>query len=155
MNKQNYDEYQLSIRYKVSFQALMLTFILFLVNATVLSGFQDGYMWASLLVQTVLIICVVMIFFVTATTLKGAYISNKVKKPVYESVYFFGLSVLFAFAAFSNSFFSQGIEGVFIKDGMLTDRAAPLAMCCVFAYFGALNLWAVNRDKKQTKEAED
>ncbi len=160
MDKQNYDEYQLSVRYKVSFQALMLTFALFLVNATILTGFQDGYMWASPLVQTVLIICVVTIFFVTATTLKGAYLSNKVKKPIYESIYFFGLSALFAITTFSNviSFsngFSQDVAGAFIKDGMLTDRIAPFAMCVVFMYFGVLNLWAVKREKRQTKQSDE
>ncbi len=72
MFKNQFDEYQLSIRYKVAGISLGLTFILMFINAVYV---ESVHVWAPPTVQALAIITIVTAFFITVTTFKNAYIA--------------------------------------------------------------------------------
>ena len=87
-----FDELQMSIRYKTAAQCLGIIFLLTFVNGFV----NEEFVWAPPITQSLVIIMITTTYFIVMTTLKGAYISNKEKNPLF-TVICFGILAIVSF----------------------------------------------------------
>ena len=134
MGSENFDEYQLAIRRRIAFQALIITQALICINGAVASC----YMWASPMVQALVIISLSALYFLTATVFKSAYVSRRVSSPLRFGVFYLVIGLLNG-AVFFAKFRQNGAES-FVTHGRLSDDLIQLIAGFVFAYLGAILL---------------
>ena len=132
--ERHYDEYQLTIRYRIAFRALLLTLALILANGLV----NTFHPWAPPLLQAVALLLPPSLYFFTASVRRGAYLSRRERHP---------LGVLAAVAAMR-----LAAGEAIARAGQLTEAALPLGMALFFLYLGAVLLWQLRREKAQGGE---
>lgn len=76
--ERHYDEYQLTIRYRIAFRALLLTLALILANGLV----NTFHPWAPPLLQAVALLLPPSLYFFTASVRRGAYLSRRERHPL-------------------------------------------------------------------------
>ena len=144
MKQDNYDELQMSIRYKTAAQCLGIIFLLTFVNGFV----NEEFVWAPPITQSLVIIMITTTYFIVMTTLKGAYISNKEKNPLFTLICF-GVLAIVSYIAFVGGFSRTGMDYL-IKDKMLTSSSGTIFMSIFWTVCLIINLYKFikNRDMK-------
>ena len=145
MKQDNYDELQMSIRYKTAAQCLGIIFLLTFVNGFV----NEEFVWAPPIIQSLVIIMITTSYFIVMTTLKGAYISNKEKNPLF-TVICFGILAIVSFIGFVGGFSRMGMDYL-VKDKMLTSSSGTIFMTIFWTVCSLINLYKFlkNRNMKE------
>lgn len=142
--ERHYDEYQLTIRYRIAFRALLLTLALILANGLV----NTFHPWAPPLLQAVALLLPPSLYFFTASVRRGAYLSRRERHPLGAALFFLADGAVFAAAAAMRLAGGDAI----VRAGQLTEAALPLRLALFFLYLGAVLLWQLRREKAQSDE---
>ncbi len=149
MSKENYDEMQLIIRYKISTHCLGIVSVLILLNGLI----NEEVVWASPSTQSLVIIMIPTLYFIIVTTLKGAYISNKQKNQLFTGVSL-GIIGFSSFMTFVIGFNRIGIEYIF-KDNMLTHSSSTIFMTVFFSIGSIINLYKFFKNGNVIDDQDD
>lgn len=142
--ERHYDEYQLTIRYRIAFRALLLTLALILANGLV----NTFHPWAPPLLQAVALLLPPSLYFFTASVRRGAYLSRRERHPLGAALFFLADGAVLAAVAAMRLAAGEAIA----RAGQLTEAALPLGMALFFLYLGAVLLWQLRREKAQGGE---
>lgn len=142
--ERHYDEYQLTIRYRIAFRALLLTLALILANGLV----NTFHPWAPPLLQAVALLLPPSLYFFTASVRRGAYLSRRERHPLGAALFFLADGAVLAAVAAMRLAAGEAIA----RAGQLTEAALPLGMALFFLYLGAVLLWQLRREKAQDGE---
>lgn len=142
--ERHYDEYQLTIRYRIVFRALLLTLALILANGLV----NTFHPWAPPLLQAVALLLPPSLYFFTASVRRGAYLSRRERHPLGAALFFLADGAVLAAVAAMRLAAGEAI----VRAGQLTEAALPLGMALFFLYLGAVLLWQLRREKAQSDE---
>ncbi len=128
MNKK-YDERQRWVNYRLSHHALMIVFVLLLMNGLVRSSFDMT--WAEPMSEAFVLIAVPTLYCVTRSLFQGAYVG---RRETYgrNSIAFAVIAVLFL------GVFALAGDGL-IADGKLSQDSTTLLAGIFFAYITALH----------------
>ncbi len=146
MSKKNYDEMQLTIRYKTATHCLGIILALTFANGFI----NEKFVWAPPSTQSLVIIMFTTMYFIIVTTLKGAYISNKEKNSLFTVVVFAIIAVI-SFVGFVGGFNEIGIEYI-LKDNMLTSSSATLFMTVFWSISSLANLYKFLKNRNVIDE---
>lgn len=128
MNNENFDEYQIMTRQKVAFQTLMLTLALIFLNGLI----KEQYIWASPMIESLILICIPTMYFTTVSLFKNAYLSMK-EKNANSRIVIFGLMGSFSLVLFL--FFNKK---EILYNGCLQNKASQLILAFFFLYLAAI-----------------
>lgn len=142
--ERHYDEYQLTIRYRIAFRALLLTLALILANGLV----NTFHPWAPPLLQAVALLLPPTLYFFTASVRRGAYLSRRERHPLGAALFFLADGAVLAAVAAMRLAAGEAIA----RAGQLTEAALPLGLALFFLYLGAVLLWQLRREKAQGDE---
>lgn len=142
--ERHYDEYQLTIRYRIAFRALLLTLALILANGLV----NTFHPWAPPLLQAVALLLPPSLYFFTASVRRGAYLSRRERHPLGATLFFLADGAVLAAVAAMRLAAGEAIA----RAGQLTEAALPLGLALFFLYLGAVLLWQLRREKAQGDE---
>ena len=142
--ERHYDEYQLTIRYRIAFRALLLTLALILANGLV----NTFHPWAPPLLQAVALLLPPSLYFFTASVRRGAYLSRRERHPLGAALFFLADGAVLAAVAAMRLAAGEAIA----RAGQLTETALPLGLALFFLYLGAVLLWQLRREKAQDGE---
>ena len=142
--ERHYDEYQLTIRYRIVFRALLLTLALILANGLV----NTFHPWAPPLLQAVALLLPPSLYFFTASVRRGAYLSRRERHPLGAALFFLADGAVLAAVAAMRLAAGEAIA----RAGQLTEAALPLGLALFFLYLGAVLLWQLRREKAQGDE---
>lgn len=142
--ERHYDEYQLTIRYRIAFRALLLTLALILANGLV----NTFHPWAPPLLQAVALLLPPSLYFFTASVRRGAYLSRRERHPLGAALFFLADGAVLAAVAAMRLAAGEAIA----RAGQLTKAALPLGLALFFLYLGAVLLWQLRREKAQDGE---
>lgn len=142
--ERHYDEYQLTIRYRIAFRALLLTLALILANGLV----NTFHPWAPPLLQAVALLLPPSLYFFTASVRRGAYLSRRERHPLGAALFFLADGAVLAAVAAMRLAAGEAI----MRAGQLTEAALPLGLALFFLYLGAVLLWQLRREKAQGDE---
>lgn len=142
--ERHYDEYQLTIRYRIAFRALLLTLALILANGLV----NTFHPWAPPLLQAVALLLPPSLYFFTASVRRGAYLSRRERHPLGAALFFLADGVVLAAVAAMRLAAGEAI----VRAGQLTEAALPLGLALFFLYLGAVLLWQLRRERAQDGE---
>ena len=142
--ERHYDEYQLTIRYRIAFRALLLTLALILANGLV----NTVHPWAPPLLQAVALLLPPTLYFFTASLRRGAYLSRRERHPLGTALFFLADGAVLAAVAAMRLAAGEAIA----RAGQLTEAALPLGLALFFLYLGAVLLWQLRREKAQGDE---
>lgn len=142
--ERHYDEYQLTIRYRIVFRALLLTLALILANGLV----NTFHPWAPPLLQAVALLLPPSLYFFTASVRRGAYLSRRERHPLGAALFFLADGAVLAAVAAMRLAAGEAIA----RAGQLTEAALPLGMAFYFLYLGAVLLWQLRRERAQGDE---
>ena len=142
--ERHYDEYQLTIRYRIAFRALLLTLALILANGLV----NTFHPWAPPLLQAVALLLPPSLYFFTTSVRRGAYLSRRERHPLGAALFFLADGAVLAAVAAMRLAAGEAIA----RAGQLTEAALPLGMALFFLYLGAVLLWQLRREKAQSDE---
>lgn len=142
--ERHYDEYQLTIRYRIAFRALLLTLALILANGLV----NTFHPWAPPLLQAVALLLPPSLYFFTASVRRGAYLSRRERHPLGAALFFLADGAVLAAVAAMRLAAGEAIA----RAGQLTETALPLGLALFFLYLGAVLLWQLRREKAQGDE---
>ena len=142
--ERHYDEYQLTIRYRIAFRALLLTLALILANGLV----NTFHPWAPPLLQAVALLLPPSLYFFTASVRRGAYLSRRERHPLGAALFFLADGAVLAAVAALRLAAGEAI----VRAGQLTEAALPLGLALFFLYLGAVLLWQLRREKAQDGE---
>lgn len=142
--ERHYDEYQLTIRYRIAFRALLLTLALILANGLV----NTFHPWAPPLLQAVALLLPPSLYFFTASVRRGAYLSCRERHPLGAALFFLADGAVLAAVAAMRLAAGEAIA----RAGQLTEGALPLGLALFFLYLGAVLLWQLRREKAQDGE---
>ena len=141
--KNNYDEYQITVRHRLAFWSLLLTFMLIIINAFI----KSWYDWAVPGVEAIVLIGVPTLFFATGAVFQNAYISRREKGPWLTVGLFGGLAVV-EFV----SFLAGAGAGELVRDGRLYYRFTPLVLFVFFAYLAVILTIKALLDRRKDEE---
>ena len=139
--ERHYDEYQLTIRYRIAFRALLLTLALILANGLV----NTFHPWAP---QAVALLLPPSLYFFTASVRRGAYLSRRERHPLGAALFFLADGAVLAAVAAMRLAAGEAI----VRAGQLTEAALPLGLALFFLYLGAVLLWQLRRERAQGDE---
>ena len=142
--ERHYDEYQLTIRYRIAFRALLLTLALILANGLV----NTFHPWAPPLLQAVALRLPPSLYFFTASVRRGAYLSRRERHPLGAALFFLADGAVLAAVAAMRLAAGEAI----VRAGQLTEAALPLVLALFFLYLGAVLLWQLRRERAQDGE---
>lgn len=142
--ERHYDEYQLTIRYRIAFRALLLTLALILANGLV----NTFHPWAPPLLQAVALLLPPSLYFFTASVRRGAYLSRRERHPLGAALFFLADGAVLAAVAAMRLAAGEAIA----RAGQLTEAALPLGLALFFLYLGAVLLWQLRRERAQDDE---
>lgn len=142
--ERHYDEYQLTIRYRIAFRALLLTLALILANGLV----NTFHPWAPPLLQAVALLLPPSLYFFTASVRRGAYLSRRERHPLGAALFFLADGAVLAAVAAMRLAAGEAIA----RAGQLTEAALPLGLALFFLYLGAVLLWQLRRERAQGEE---
>lgn len=142
--ERHYDEYQLTIRYRIAFRALLLTLALILANGLV----NTFHPWAPPLLQAVALLLPPSLYFFTASVRRGAYLSRRERHPLGAALFFLADGAVLAAVAAMRLAAGEAIA----RAGQLTETALPLGLALFFLYLGAVLLWQLRRERAQDGE---
>lgn len=142
--ERHYDEYQLTIRYRIAFRALLLTLALILANGLV----NTFHPWAPPLLQAVALLLPPSLYFFTASVRRGAYLSRRERHPLGAALFFLADGAVLAAVAAMRLAAGEAI----MRAGQLTEAALPLGLALFFLYLGAVLLWQLRRERAQGDE---
>lgn len=142
--ERHYDEYQLTIRYRIAFRALLLTLALILANGLV----NTFHPWAPPLLQAVALLLPPSLYFFTASVRRGAYLSRRERHPLGAALFFLADGAVWAAVAAMRLAAGEAIA----RAGQLTEAALPLGLALFFLYLGAVLLWQLRRERAQGDE---
>lgn len=142
--ERHYDEYQLTIRYRIAFRALLLMLALILANGLV----NTFHPWAPPLLQAVALLLPPSLYFFTASVRRGAYLSRRERHPLGAALFFLADGAVLAAVAAMRLAAGEAIA----RAGQLTEAALPLGLALFFLYLGAVLLWQLRREKAQGDE---
>lgn len=142
--ERHYDEYQLTIRYRIAFRALLLTLALILANGLV----NTFHPWAPPLLQAVALLLPPSLYFFTASVRRGAYLSRRERHPLGAALFFLADGAVLAAVAAMRLAAGEAI----VRAGQLTEAALPPGLALFFLYLGAVLLWQLRREKAQDGE---
>ncbi len=142
--ERHYDEYQLTIRYRIAFRALLLTLALILANGLV----NTFHPWAPPLLQAVALLLPPSLYFFTASVRRGAYLSRRERHPLGAALFFLADGAVLAAVAAMRLAAGEAIA----RAGQLTEAALPLGLALFFLYLGAVLLWQLRRERAQDGE---
>lgn len=142
--ERHYDEYQLTIRYRIVFRALLLTLALILANGLV----NTFHPWAPPLLQAVALLLPPSLYFFTASVRRGAYLSRRERHPLGAALFFLADGAVLAAVAAMRLAAGEAIA----RAGQLTEAALPLGLALFFLYLGAVLLWQLRRERAQGDE---
>lgn len=142
--ERHYDEYQLTIRYRIAFRALLLTLALILANGLV----NTFHPWAPPLLQAVALLLPPSLYFFTASVRRGAYLSRRERHPLGAALFFLADGAVLAAVAAMRLAAGEAIA----RAGQLTEATLPLGLALFFLYLGAVLLWQLRREKAQGDE---
>ena len=142
--ERHYDEYQLTIRYRIAFRALLLTLALILANGLV----NTFHPWAPPLLQAVALLLPPSLYFFTASVRRGAYLSRRERHPLGAALFVLADGAVLAAVAAMRLAAGEAIA----RAGQLTEAALPLGLALFFLYLGAVLLWQLRREKAQDGE---
>lgn len=142
--ERHYDEYQLTIRYRIVFRALLLTLALILANGLV----NTFHPWAPPLLQAVALLLPPSLYFFTASVRRGAYLSRRERHPLGAALFFLADGAVLAAVAAMRLAAGEAI----VRAGQLTEAALPLGLALFFLYLGAVLLWQLRRERAQGDE---
>ena len=142
--ERHYDEYQLTIRYRIAFRALLLTLALILANGLV----NTFHPWAPPLLQAVALLLPPSLYFFTASVRRGAYLSRRERHPLGAALFFLADGAVLAAVAAMRLATGEAIA----RAGQLTEAALPLGLALFFLYLGAVLLWQLRRERAQDGE---
>ena len=143
MEKNNYDEYQITVRHRLAFWSLLLTFGLIIVNAFV----KSWYNWAVPGVEAIVLIGAPTLFFATGAVFQNAYISRRKKGPWLTAGLFGGLAVVEL-----ASFLAGAGAGELVRDGQLYYGFTPLALFVFFGYLAVILTVKALLDRRKGEE---
>lgn len=142
--ERHYDEYQLTIRYRIAFRALLLTLALILANGLV----NTFHPWAPPLLQAVALLLPPSLYFFTASVRRGAYLSRRERHPLGAALFFLADGAVLAAVAAMRLAAGEAIA----RAGQLTEAALPLGLALFFLYLGAVLPWQLRRERAQDGE---
>lgn len=131
MKQNNFDEYQLMKRYRVSFQTLILILIMVFINGMI----SENYMWATPIVQAMFIVSIGSAYFVTVCLFRDAYISNRAKNKASGLILFFVLGT----ANTVINLYSNWQKG-YVENGALQNNVVSLILGVLFLYLSFVGL---------------
>lgn len=123
---QKFDELQMLNRQKIAFDTLILTLVLIFVDGFV----KTFYIWATPMVESLVLLCIPTAFFTTRAIMKNAYFVTRVK--IKNEIWGFGLICAFGIIIIAQSIFSGTLN--IIENGMLSDDVSfpILILTCIF-----------------------
>ncbi len=119
-------------KYKIAVQTIILTFSLVFTNGQIIPTVD----WASPLIQSIIIICVPIMYYVTMLIVKIGYSTNK---PRY-SFLFIALLLLLGAVNFLLFMITVNLIGIrhYIINGVMQDVILPLILSIFFIYLGLI-----------------
>lgn len=120
MKNSGYDELQVATRHRIAFHALILTFIVIMVNAWVKKTY--GAIWPDPMLESLGTIFIPATYFTVMAILKNAYLRAK------DYPALFIIAIALAFLLSSASFITITLSGLpmIIENGQLSNRLGSL-----------------------------
>lgn len=142
--EKHFDEYQLTIRHRATFRAMLGTYVLVLLNGWICTM----HPWAPPLMQAVVLVLLPTLYFVTATMARGAYLSRQERHPVATGGLFLGVGTLFAVVTLMR--LSDG--AALVENGQLTAEGIAPMMAFFLLYLGTVILACSLRQRRDRDE---
>ncbi|WNY29072.1 hypothetical protein MmiEs2_12860 [Methanimicrococcus stummii] len=114
-NSKHYDERQLIDRYRISFETLMLTFVLIFANGMIKLAYGP---WAAENTEMMILLAIPTTYFLIRAVWKGAYFSAQMKSYTWSLVLFAILGLF----NISVSIYSIMNGGTAIENGMPSEN---------------------------------
>ncbi len=130
-----FDEYQKSVRHKYGFNSFILTMFLLLLNFVVVNRFK--FLYATQAVQTMIIIFVAIVYFISLVTINGAYLSFRRNEIYARGISFslFLMGIVYCYRVYNTLSY-----GSFFDNGMLNDNVADVLLG-VLSMFNAVMIY--------------
>lgn len=139
-----YDERQLQWRQKVALQTLLLTLLLIFINGVV----KTFYIWAEPMTETVVLLCVPMLFFTIRAVEKDAFFQMRAKAG--RAIAGFGVVCVFGIIVIVQSVLSNTFS--IVENGALSVKAAfpilILTYLCILTAIG-IREWKKRRENRE------
>jgi len=138
MNNENYDERQKLVNYRLGFHALIIVYVLLIVNALIKS--TGDFTWADPVSEMMILITLPGIYYITRSIFNDAYMGKRdtLKKNVLTFLF---LALIFVLA-------SVFVYDEPVVDGQLTSTAAPLIAAGFFIIISILHGVKLAMDKR-------
>ncbi len=134
-----FDEYQESIRHKYGFYSFILIVILLLLNVIIVDRFK--FFYATQAVQTILIISIVIVYFISSLTMNGAYFPFRRNEFYARTISFFLFltGLVYCYRVYNAS--------SFFDNGMLNDAAGDVLLAVLSIFNAAMIYYSYIKNK--------
>ncbi len=135
IKESEFDEYQVSVRHKYGFYSFILTVMLLLLNFIIVDRLKILYATPS--VQMIIIIFIVIVYFMIALTMNGAYLPFR-RNEMYArgiSFFLFLIGVVYCYRVYNaGSFFDNGMLNDTVGDFLLGVLSILNAVMVYYSY---------------------
>ncbi len=145
----DFDEYQMSIRYKVMTRCFFILMLLVVVNGFI----NEYYIWAPTSIQALVLAYIPTIYFMTVTTFKGSYLSYREKSPIFAIIIFLIAGMMNLLPAILG-YIDFGITYYF-ENGMLTNNFNAILLATFFIYSSICLYVKFKKDNKEEIISKD
>ncbi|WP_153720747.1 hypothetical protein [Sporosarcina cascadiensis] len=121
MKLTRYDEFQLSIRHRIAFQTMIITFIMIMISGYVKTFYGT---WANPMLEMLVLIMIPAMYFSTLSIAKNAYLQQKDQPALI--IILMGLAAVLSGAAVTSNI----LNGMFtlIENGQLSNQIGSLLL---------------------------
>ncbi len=151
-NGANYDEYQKSIMYKCGNHAFIFLMLLVFVNALVKTII--GQQWAMPMIESMSLIYLALVYYLTSIFIKGAYVPYKNADTLLKGGIVMLLATCAQFALMFSAYSQRGIAG-FYKNGALQDFSLLAISVLFMLYLAILMLIAWSKNKRELQSDDE
>ncbi|KKG18194.1 hypothetical protein EO98_19385 [Methanosarcina sp. 2.H.T.1A.6] len=142
-----FDELQMLNRQKIAFQTLIFTLALIFVDGFV----KTFYIWATPMVEALVLLSIPTVFFTTRAIMKNAYfvMGTKIKKEIWG----FGAICAFGIIIFAQSIFSGTLN--IIENGMLSDDVSFPILILTYIFIVLAMVVKAVQERKEGKNVDE
>ncbi|MDL2261366.1 hypothetical protein LJC08_03940 [Methanimicrococcus sp. OttesenSCG-928-J09] len=142
----HYDEKQLVDRYRISFETLMLTFILIFMSGTIKISYGQ---WATDNTEMIILMAIPATYFIIRSIWKGAYFSIKEKTHTWTLAF----SALICILYLATIVFSIYNGEPIIENGMLSENLFPFFI--MLPFLAIIITYAIKKRVSKNEEETD
>ncbi len=139
-----FDKEQKQKRNKCGMEAFIIMSLLLLINSFVVD--MTGH-WGEQMFESLFIIYLANIYFLTASAIRGALLPSIGKKSEHYWYYALILISLFSVYPFYLALNKRGLSA-FYENGLIKGNAIQICMAIFFLYYGILGLYAYKKSER-------